>query len=264
MGLTKTILSLKGVSYRRGTRTILSGIDWEVQQGEHWAILGPNGCGKTTLLKILAGYEWPSEGEISVLKGAYGEIDIRDQREILAFVSASLETWTEPEMTAETLVLTGATASLALYEIPTQAIRRHANRCLKEMGLWQVRHNPLFLLSQGEHLRTFIARALMQKPELIILDEPFAGLDLGAREGLLHRLEKLAQKPTAPTQVIVTHHLEEIPSSVTHTLLMCNGKIVAAGPRTKTLTTANLSKTFGIQVQLTNVQGRLFARGVPK
>jgi len=242
------ILDVSGLRVARGDTIILHGLDWRVQRGEHWAILGANGCGKTTLLKSLLGYLSPSAGDIRLLGERYGETDWRDLRLKIAIVTSALQASVPAAEPAIETVVSGRYAQLDLWLTPTRGDVVAAKKLLRLLGATHLINREWQFLSQGERQRILIARALMARPRLLILDEPCAGLDPVAREDFLRFLEKLAR--------LVTHHVEEILPCFTHALLLRAGRVVAAGPRTTTLTTRQLSLTFGAPLRLLRRAGR--------
>ncbi|RME66631.1 MAG: ATP-binding cassette domain-containing protein [Verrucomicrobia bacterium] len=248
--MSAELLAIRGLTVRRDT-TILHAIDWTIHPGEHWVLLGPNGCGKTTLLSALNGYMTPSAGTLSVLGATYGRTDWRELRKHIGFVSNALTRHIEPGETALDVVASGTEAVINLWKPPSPAEQRAALRLL---GQWSCRHlanRPWAHLSQGERQRVLICRALAAKPSLLLLDEPCAGLDPVARKHLLALIEKQARKKRGPGLILITHHVEEITPAFTHVLLMRAGRCLTAGPIASTLTSENLSKTFRTRIHLT-------------
>lgn len=253
-------LAVSGLRVLRDDVAVLDGIDWRVARGEHWVVLGPNGCGKTSLLKVLLGYMTPTAGEIRVLGREYGAYDWRELRLRLGLVSSALQASVPAHEPALFTAASGARAQLDLWGDPTPAEARKARRQLSRAGASRLETRPWGALSQGERQRVLIARALMADPRLLILDEPCAGLDPVAREAFLARMESIAREPRGPGLVLVTHHVEEITPSFTHALLLREGRVVAAGPRDETITARRLSETFGAPVRLGRRDGRLELR----
>lgn len=249
-GRRRPLLQVNALSVRRGDASLLDGIHWRVDPGQHWVILGPNGCGKTSLLKTLTGYLTPSSGEISVLGKVYGEDDWRELRLRVGLVTSALQMQIPVLEPALETVISGRYAQLDLWMPVTPADRRDGLRALAEVGLGGLGSRSWMHLSQGERQRVLIARARMAKPSLLILDEPCAGLDPVARARFLTELETLARRPKAPALVLVTHHVEEITPAFTHVLLLGRGRVVAAGPREEILTSRRLSQAFESPVQL--------------
>lgn len=251
------LLDVNQLSVTRGRTEILREITWQVRRGEHWVILGANGSGKTTLLKALTGYVPPSSGTLSVLGQAYGESDWRDLRLRIGVVTSTFAAAIPPAEPLIDTVISGKYAQLDLWHRVTRADRQEATELIQFVGLEALRDREWAYLSQGERQRVLIARALMAAPEILILDEPCSGLDPVAREQFLEFLEHLADRRSAPCLVLVTHHVEEIVPAFSHTLLLREGSIVAAGPRKAVLTTASLRQTFGTELKLTARRGRL-------
>lgn len=241
---------MAGLRVERGDTTVLDGVDWRVARGEHWVILGANGCGKTSLLKVLLGYLTPSAGEIEVLGKCYGAYDWRDLRCRLGLVSSALHAAVPEHEAALRTVVSGHGARLDLWQDPTPAEAREARRHLKRMGAAHLAERRWGVLSQGERQRVLIARALMARPSLLILDEPCAGMDPVAREAFLAAMEAIAREPRGPALVLVTHHVEEITPGFGHALLLRAGKVLAAGRCEDVLTSARLSEVFGARVFL--------------
>jgi iron complex transport system ATP-binding protein len=251
------ILEVKNLRVARGRTTILDGIDWRVDRDEHWVILGANGSGKTSLLKALTGYLSPTAGELSLLGRQYGHCDWRDLRLQIGVVMSAFVASIPPAEPALDTVVSGKFAQLDLWHRVSAADRAAALRLLRDNGLEALAGREWLYLSQGERQRVLIARALMARPRLLILDEPCAGLDPVARENFLHFIDGLARRANAgragarsPALVLVTHHVEEITPAFTHALLIRGGRVHAAGPRTRMLTTKNLSATFGAPLHL--------------
>jgi len=253
----KPLLDLQGLTVSRDRTTLLHEVAWRVERGQHWVILGPNGCGKTSLLKALTGYLTPSAGAIELLGRRYGESDWRDLRLHIGLVTSALQASVPPDEPALATVVSGKYAQLDLWKPITPADRRAAQKLLRFTAADALAARHWSHLSQGERQRVLIARALMAKPRLLILDEPCAGLDPVARERFLHFIEELGRRPQGPTLILVTHHVEEIMPSFTHTLMLKAGRVHANGPRSRTLTPENLSTLFDQTVRLKNRRGRL-------
>jgi len=235
---------------------ILHEVSWRVERGQHWAILGANGSGKTSLLSALTGYLVPSSGTVRIGAAQFGAADWRDVRTAVGLVSASLGHKIEPEQTAREVVLSGLHAQINFWGRVPAGDARHAARILQQVRATALADRPWRYLSQGERQRILIGRALMARLKMLFLDEPCAGLDPVAREDFLVFLEKLAGKPQAPTLVLVTHHVEEIVPLFTHVLMLSRGRVLACGTKETVLTSANLSETFGSPVQLRRRAGR--------
>lgn len=254
------ILSLEGIHLERGGTVILDGLSWRVRPGEHWAVVGPNGSGKTTMLKVATGAMWPTEGEVWGLGSKYGTVDLREHRKRIGWVSAALGEWMLSGEPAIDVVVSGYYATFGIYDKPTAADRERAAELLDFLGCAAIADRKYDLLSQGEKQKVLVARALMAKAELLILDEAAAGLDLSAREVLLTAVEWIARQPGGPTLIFVTHHIEEIMPSFTHALVLKAGKILAAGPKGEVLTGPVLTEAFGLHIEVDDRHGRFWAR----
>ncbi len=260
------VLELEGVGVRVVGKTLLDGIDWRVGYGDHWAVLGPNGAGKTTLLSLAAAVRHPTVGAVTVLGHRLGRVDLRELRRHIGLVASSQrlideELLEEERATAHTVVLTGHTATSApIWEKYGETERERALRLLADLGCKDLAERPFRVCSQGERARIRVARALMADPAVLLLDEPFAGLDLPAREDLISAVENLAETRPVLTTVTVTHHLEEVPSTTTHAMLLRDARVLAAGPVAEVLTPAHLSECFGLPLHVDRVEGRWYAR----
>ena len=258
--MAATLLDIRNLTIQRNTTTLLNDVAWRIKRGEHWVVLGPNGCGKTSLLKALTGYLTPSSGEIELLGEHYGQSDWRDLRLRIGLVTSALQASVPPDEPALETVISGKYAQLDLWMKITPADRRAAQKLLRFTGAGALAERLWGQLSQGERQRILIARALMAKPRLLILDEPCSGLDPVAREQFLHFIETLARQPRGPALILVTHHVEEITPAFTHALLLKRGRVQAAGPRAKTLTSRHLSAIFDTALKLTARGARLHLR----
>jgi iron complex transport system ATP-binding protein len=254
------ILEVSGLRIERGATVILRDVDWTVRRGEHWVILGPNGSGKTSLLKALTGYFSPSAGAISVLGRRYGETDWRELRLQIGLVTSALQASIPPAEPALETVVSGRYAQLDLWARPTRADRAAAARLLAFAGAGRLAAREWAYLSQGERQRVLIARALMARPRLLILDEPCAGLDPAAREEFLGFAEQLARRRRGPAILLVTHHVEEIVPAITHALVLRGGAVFAAGPKSAVVTSRTLRGAFGAPVAVARRGGRYRAR----
>jgi iron complex transport system ATP-binding protein len=254
---------LDSVAVVRDGSVLLDDVTWQVRAGERWALLGPNGSGKTTLLRVCGAALWPTRGTVEILGGRLGRVDMRELRRRIALVSASVSRSLRPGVTALEVVLTGRNAALETWwHEYTDEDRDRAASLLAGAGFGghAFAGRPFGLLSEGERQQVLLARALMADAELILMDEPAAGLDLGAREHLLARLAELAADPGVPPLVLVTHHLEEIPTGTTHAALLRGGRLVAAGPVTGVLVDGAVSAAFGVDVTVERHDGRWAAR----
>ena len=257
------VLSLQNVSVRKGDRTILGPLNWEVHAGERWVILGPNGAGKTTLLQMCATLAHPTIGTVSILGEQLGKVDVFELRNRVGFTSSAMIDLLPPEEKVTDIVLTAAYAMLERWqEIYDLWDESRAKALLTTFGVRELGERTFGTLSEGEKKRVQIARAIMSDPELLLLDEPAAGLDLGGREDILRRISQFAAEPTAPATVIVTHHIEEIPAGTTHVLLLKDGLVVRQGLIRENLTSDSLSEIYGIPISLEINNGRYFAQAL--
>jgi len=243
------IVSLKGVNLWRN-RPLLENVNWTVTRGQHWAVLGRNGAGKTLLLRILTGYLWPSGGEVRVMAERFGRVDLRELRRGLGWVSAALVEKIPGLDTALEVVLSGAYATFGLHQKPSPELVRRAEAFLEDLGLESLKNQKFVHLSSGEKQRVLLARSLLPRPRLLILDEPCAGLDLAAREKYLALVARLTADPAGPTLIMVTHRVEEITPGFTHGLLLHRGRVLAAGPLAEVMTDRLLSRTLEIPLSV--------------
>jgi iron complex transport system ATP-binding protein len=241
----------------------LTGIDWTVQPDERWVVLGPNGSGKTTLLQLAGAQVHPSSGTVDVLGHRLGRVDLRILRTRIGLVSASVTRTLRPGLPAADVVMTGRHAALEpWWQTYTDDDHRRARSLLDDAGFGHVAGRPFGVISEGERQQVLLARALMGSPQLLLLDEPAAGLDVGGRERLVTSLRRLAEDPVTPPIVFVTHHVEEIPPSFTSALLLRGGAVVAGGPLAEVLTSRSLSDCFGLRLRLRHDRGRWSCRAV--
>ncbi|WP_405112947.1 ABC transporter ATP-binding protein [Micromonospora sp. NBC_01405] len=255
------VVSLDGVGVRRSDTALLHDVDWRVELDERWVVLGPNGAGKTTLLSLAAGRLHPTTGTAHVLGERIGRTDVNELRTRIGLSTAALAERVPAEERVVDVVVTAAWSVVGRWRESydrTDEARAHA--LLGQFGIGHLADRAYGTLSEGERKRVQIARALMTDPELLLLDEPAAGLDLGGREDLVARLAELAYDPDAPALVLVTHHVEEIPPGFTHALLLREGGVMAQGLLADTLTADNLSKTFGLPLTVDRVGDRWTAR----
>jgi iron complex transport system ATP-binding protein len=260
---SESVVGMQGVDVVRGETYLLRGIDWTVDADQRWVVLGPNGAGKTTLLQLAAAQMHPTRGVVTLLGETLGAVDVFELRPRIGLTSAALAQRIEPGERTGDVVLSAGYAVLGRWRerYDVHDLTRAA-LLMQQWGVTPMAHRPFGTLSEGERKRAQIARALMPDPELLLLDEPGAGLDLGGREDLVARLSDLAKYHYAPAQVLVTHHVEEIPPGYTHALLLRGGEVVAAGPADDVLTDEALSATFGLTLSLTRTDGRFTARRV--
>lgn len=258
------ILDLAIESFVRDDQVILEGIEWTIRQGEHWALLGANGSGKSSLLSIVSAYEWPSRGRVRVLGEEYGRCDMNAVKRRLGVVGASMYQWLPRHERAIDVAASGLYALVGPWREYTDEDRAKALVALRAVSADAYAEKPYGLLSQGQKQRVMIARALVRKPELLVLDEPCDGLDPVARERFLEDVRRVCTSEGAPTLLYVTHHVEEIPAFVTHALLLRRGRVVARGPKADVLTSAHLSAAFdaACEVERHGERFRLVVRGI--
>jgi iron complex transport system ATP-binding protein len=257
------LIDFRDVSLRRGGRVLVGPLDWAVELNERWVVIGPNGAGKTSLLRIAAAAEHPSSGIAFVLGERLGRVDVTDLRARIGLSSSALAQRIPGDELVSDLVVSAGYAVLGRWRERYEDVDyQRAVDMLESLGAEHLAERSYGTLSEGERKRVLIARALMTDPELLLLDEPAAGLDLGGREELLARLTDLAADPDAPALVLVTHHVEEVPPGFSHGLLLSEGKVVAAGLLPDVLTAENLSAAFGQRIALEAIDGRYFARRI--
>lgn len=258
--MTGPVLELKGVSRIIDGTDILHGIDWRVDAGQHWVILGPNGCGKTTLIRIAAMWLHPSRGEVSVLGRHLGRTDVRRLRERIGFASASMADLLRDDLVVRDVVMTARHGALEpWWHDYDDDDRASARSSLERVGIDHLADRRFGACSSGERQRVLVARALSTDPDVVLLDEPTAALDLAGREQFVTMLTRLAADPATPPITLVTHHVEEIPAGFTHALMIRDGATFAQGPLDEVLTDENLSGCFGLSVRLERSHGRLTA-----
>ena len=256
------VVDFHSVSVVRDGNLILDDIEWAVNDDERWVIIGPNGAGKTTLLMLAAAHEHPTEGTVTVLDEVLGEGDVFGLRPRLGLASTAMARRIPPTETVVNVVMTAAWAVTGRWNEQYDVVDE--DRARRVLGEWKLAHladRTFGTLSDGEQKRTMIARAVMTDPEMLLLDEPAASLDLGSREELMHLLGDYATSPNAPVIIMVTHHVEEIPAGFTHALVLKDGRIHAAGPISTILSSDVLSSTFGIPITVSRFAGRFAARG---
>ncbi|WP_248924716.1 ABC transporter ATP-binding protein [Paenibacillus hamazuiensis] len=256
----ETVLQLEGVTWRRGEQELLKNINWTIRKNEHWALLGLNGSGKTTLLNMITGYLWPTKGSITVLGERFGEIDLRELRQSIGWVSSSLQEKLYGTDKAQSVVISGKHATIGLYEKPTDDDLGRAEAIMRALGCPHLWDREYRTCSQGEKQKLLIGRGLMANPKLLILDEPCNGLDLFSRERLLDSIQELARQADAPTFIYVTHHTEEILPVFTHTLLLRRGEVFRSGKTEETLSEQTLSSFFENPVKVSWEERRAYVR----
>ncbi len=262
--MSDEVLRLRGVGVRYDKSMLLRDVDWTVRSDESWVVIGPNGAGKTTLLQIAAALLMPTEGTAEILGERLDQADLQDLRTRIGFASAAVADHVPPTEKVIDLVLTASYGILGrnAEDYDSFDVTR-AVELLDALGCAYLIRRRFATLSEGERKRVQIARSLMPDPELLLLDEPAAGLDLGGREDLLRRLTRLARDPKAPMMVLVTHHVEEVPDGFTHAMLLRKGGVVAAGELAEVLTGPTLSRCFGLPLEVEHRHGRWSARAVP-
>ena len=259
MASEDSAIRLSNVGLRRQERWILHRVSWAVPAGACCAILGPNGSGKSTLARILAAHLWPTEGDVEVLGGRFGDASLPDLRHSIRLVQPAGPYDVAAELTAREVVLTGYFGTLGLYDRTTPAMEHHADELLAQVGLSKVAGNHYETLSNGEKVRSLIARALASRPKLLLLDEPTAGLDLLAREQVLATVQSLFERGGSakpPTVVMITHHVEELPPATSQVLLLDNGTVAAAGLPDQVIRSEILSRVYGCPLEVRHTHGR--------
>jgi iron complex transport system ATP-binding protein len=257
------VLRFADVGLDKGGRPVVDHLDWTVDAGQRWVVLGPNGSGKTSTVMLAAAYDHPTRGTVDVLGARLGRVDVRALRLRIGLVSASVAKLLRAGVSAADVVMTARFGALEpWWHDYSRDDRLRARKLLADAGFGYVADQPFGVLSEGERQQVQLARALMNEPELLLLDEPAAGLDVAGRERLVRRLEQLAGDPSTPPMVFVTHHVEEIPPDFTHALLLRAGAVVARGPLAETLTSAHLSAAFGLSLRVAHDAGRFTCRAI--
>ena len=253
------LLSITGLTVQRGDVTLLQDVAWRIEVGQHWVVLGSNGCGKTSLLKTLLGYLSPSAGELTLLGRRYGNSDWRELRPLIGIVTSALQSSIPAAEPAIETVISGRYAQLDLWAETTRADETAARRLLKLLGVATLEDRPWLYLSQGERQRVLIARALMARPRVLILDEPCAGLDPVARAEFLAFVDLLARQRRGPALVLVTHHVEEITPAFTHALGLKSGQVHVVGDVSTVVTSRTMSSLFDASIRIRRKGGRFEA-----
>jgi iron complex transport system ATP-binding protein len=255
------VLEFADVTVRRGGATLLDAVSWTVEEDERWVILGPNGAGKTTLLQVASAQLHPSSGVAGILDEVLGTVDVFELRPRIGLTSAALADRIPRHELVRDVVVSASYGIVGRWrEAYDDLDHERAEALLTEVGAKHLAERTFGTLSEGERKRVQIARALMSDPELLLLDEPAAGLDLGGREDLVSTLSVLAMDEDSPATVLVSHHVEEIPPGFTHALMLREGRVVAQGPLDRVVTEESLSATFGMPLVLTHADGRYAAR----
>ncbi len=258
--MTDPVIDVRGLVVRRAGQTILGPLDWTVHEGQRWVVLGPNGSGKTTLLSVVGLELWPTAGEVHVLGARYGRVDSRELRRRIGSAGSAVEAGLRADLTPVDLVMTARVAATEpWWHAFTDDDRARARELLERLGLAGVADHTYGTLSAGERRRMSIARALMPDPDVLLLDEPAASLDLGARETLLRDLTALAVEPRPAAIVMVSHHLEEIPPGFSHGLVLADGAAVAAGSLEEVLCDEVLSRAYRLPITVERRDGRAWA-----
>ncbi|KAB1504537.1 ABC transporter ATP-binding protein [Corynebacterium sp. 320] len=257
------VIDMKGVSVVRDGRTILHPMDWQVEVDERWVIIGPNGAGKTTLMKLAAAQMFPTTGTVKLVGAQMGRVDLREIRTSIGMSSSAMAHRIPGDELVEDIVISAGYDVLGRWrEEYDDMDREQAYEIMEKVSAIHLVGHKWMTLSEGERKRTLIARALMTDPELLLLDEPGAGLDLGGREDLVALFTDLAQDPYSPAIALITHHVEEIPPGFTHAMLLDEGQVVAQGIIDDVLTSENLTRAFHQPIEIRNDDGRWFARRV--
>ncbi len=256
------IIDIDSITVLRNDNRILDHVSFTADPGQHWVFLGPNGSGKTTFLNILIGYLWPSEGSVTVLGDRYGQIDLREKRRHIGMVSSALFERVPPGELFFDIVLSGQFASMGIYDEPDDSDRNRARNIIAFLDRETVTERPWRVLSFGERQSALIGRALMASPSILILDEPFEGLDFPTREHLIERIDTLIADSGGPTVLFVTHRIEEVPPGITHAALMRGGRMIFQGPIAEVLTSASMTDTFGIPIDVIQRNRRFAAQAV--
>lgn len=258
-----SLVSLRDVSVRRGTSMLLQEISLDVREGERWVVIGANGAGKTTLMQVMAARLFPTTGDVEVLDETLGATDVSFLRQRIGWASAAQIQAFPPAESVLDVVATGAFDVTGRWRESYEPLDlRRAQALMRQWGIEALAERTFGTLSEGERKRTMIARALMPDPELLLLDEPGAGLDLAGREDLVSRLAALAGDSLAPALVVITHHVEEVPPGFTHGLVLRSGRALAQGPLAAVMTHEVLSEAFGLPLRVEHEGGRYWARGV--
>jgi len=259
------VLHLRHIRYVREGTVILDDVSLDVTNSQRWLLLGPNGCGKTTLLRIAALYDHPTSGTVEVLGQRLGHTDVRILRRRIGFVSAAMADQLRPTLAALDAVRTARYGALEpWWHRYTADDDERARDCLQRMGVGRLAEHQLLTLSSGERTRVLLARSLMNDPAVVLLDEPSSGLDLAGREQLVEALDHLASDPAAPPFVVVTHHVEDVPTNLTHAMLMRDGRSLMHGPLGDVLTESNLSDCFGLELRVERRGDGRFSAWTPR
>ncbi len=257
------ILRVQDASFVRGGRRILEGISWQVSRGQHWCVLGPNGCGKTSLINLITGYEPATEGVVQIGEETFGNSDWREVRQSVGLVTNTLTTFMEASEPVLHVIASGRDAKLNLWQAPSAKLKKQALGLLEAAGCLYLKKSLWGVLSQGEKQKVLICRALMASFDVLILDEPCAGLDPVAREQFLSWMSEISTWPESPSLVMVTHHVEEILPCISHVFLLRDGRVLLQGEKKNVLTSGALSTVYGAPVKLSQKAGRYSLHVMP-
>jgi iron complex transport system ATP-binding protein len=244
------VIYLKNIFFRRKDHEIISDVSWRIESGQNWALLGANGSGKTTLLKIVTGYEWPSSGEVRVLGEHFGECSIYELRKTIGWVSSTITTQVPLRDSAVRVAASGIDSSIGLHREFSEEEFKRARKALEMAGGSDFADQQFGTLSQGEQQKTLLARSLVNRPRLIVLDEPCIGLDPAARENFLRDIGNLSEKPDAPGIIYVTHHIEEIFPRIDHVLILKDGGVLESGRKEKVICSEVMSRAFDCECRV--------------
>ncbi|MGN7384991.1 MULTISPECIES: ABC transporter ATP-binding protein [unclassified Paenibacillus] len=256
----ENVIDMQGVYWKKGNRMLLNNVSWTVRPKEHWAMLGLNGSGKTTILNMINGYIWPTQGTVAVLGRRFGTVDLRELRQSIGWVSSSLQERLYRSDKAQHVVISGKYATIGLYQRLSDEELGRAEELMQALGCYHLWDREFMTCSQGEKQKVLIARALMADPKILILDEPCNGLDLFSREKLLDSIQELSQKEDTPTLIYVTHHTEEIVPAFNHALLLRRGEVIQQGETGQILNERTLSEFFETPVTVENHRQRVYLR----
>lgn len=252
------ILALKAVTLIRDSNRLLAGINWSVATGEHWALLGRNGSGKTMLTRVVAGYEWPTAGTVDLLDKRLGKTDIRILREHVRWVGSEVQSRVTQSDIVLSIVLSGYKGTIGLYEKVGVAEHKKAIELLDKLGIAETAGKPYELLSYGQQRRVLIARSMITRPQLLMLDEPCNGLDVKAKHEYLQWVNELMSEKQGPSVVMITHHIDEIMPNITHVLLIKNGMVFKKGKKEEVLTDENLTNVLEMPIRIKKHNGYYF------
>lgn len=256
----ENVIKFSDITFRRGQSIIIDGLNWEVQKGDHWVIFGANGSGKTTLLNLLTGYLWPTNGIIRVLGEQFGRVDLREFRKKFGWVSSALNMMVQPQSKGIDIVLSGYTATLGVKEDYDDNQIQKAGEVLDFLKCRYLADRYYGVMSQGERQKIMIARALVTMPEILILDEACAGLDLAARENILNTIYSLMKNQNSPTILFVTHHIDEIHPEFNKTLLLKGGRELSSGDTDSVITSESISSAFDIPLTVERHNNRFVVK----